>query len=180
MDERLIVSPRSNQDLSDFSIQVRHAAKSLGCITGHKLDAVGLLEALAARLPDKLMFDVVEAHELPTTDHEGLTKPTGEVLLREDVYEGACDGNGRDVFTVIHELVHWFLHRKDFGMARADAEFKFYTSPEWQANRAASFILMPIEAARECLSDPEKLSDLCGVSLEAAVVRLNILAEKNL
>jgi hypothetical protein len=36
---------------------------------------------------------------------------TNSLALREDVYEGAWGGNGRDRFTACHEFGHFLMHR---------------------------------------------------------------------
>ena len=74
----------------------------------------------------------------------GLTLPTGEILLRESVYNGACYGNGRDRFTVAHELAHGVLHKEQIGFARpVDHNTKIYCNAEWQANEFAGRLLLP-------------------------------------
>jgi Zn-dependent peptidase ImmA (M78 family) len=41
------------------------------------------------------------------------------IILREDVYEGAHAGNGRDRMTVAHEIGHLLMH-KNIAFARAE------------------------------------------------------------
>lgn len=45
----------------------------------------------------------------------GETIPSeNRIRIREDVYERACNGYGRDRLTMAHELGHLLLHRDDY------------------------------------------------------------------
>ncbi|AKS65560.1 hypothetical protein NJ8700_09220 [Aggregatibacter aphrophilus NJ8700] len=104
----------------------------------------------------------------------GLTLPGGEILLRESVYDGACDGNGRDRFTIAHELGHGILHRAQIGFARpVDSNTKIYCNAEWQANEFAGRLLLP----DSCIKSHSEMSvseiaDLFGISYECAQTRV--------
>lgn len=79
----------------------------------------------------------------------GLTDPkTGDMYIREDVYNGACQGKGRDRFTIGHEFAHLLLHDNlVLGLARVDKNIKveIYRDPEWQANVFAGEFLIPTD-----------------------------------
>lgn len=94
--------------------------------------------------------------------------------IRESVYIGACNGNGRDRFTIAHELGHFFLHSNvTLTLAREDAIPKHipsYCDPEWQANTFASEFLMPHDMIQGMT--PEEVSRACGTSREAARIAL--------
>lgn len=105
----------------------------------------------------------------------GLTLPGGEILLRESVYNGACDGNGRDRFTIAHELGHGILHSSQIGFARpVDSKTKIYCNAEWQANEFAGRLLLPDSCIKRCNgSSLHKLAELYGVSYECAQTRVS-------
>lgn len=75
----------------------------------------------------------------------GLTYPSEHhMILREDVYVGAVKGEGRDRFTVCHELGHYLLHTTDrVALARTQGVIPAYADPEWQANAFAADLLIP-------------------------------------
>lgn len=179
-EQRIVVSPRSYVNLRDVAKQIRKMARKADYINDMCLDVVGFYGYLAGEIPDSFRFHVAEASELPDSSHEGLTKPNGEILIREDVFDGACDGNGRDRFTMVHELEHWFMHRKSFGFARSSQTVPSYKCPEWQANTAASFTLMPTGAVRRSNANPIALAELCEVSPRAAEVRCDIYRKRSI
>lgn len=65
------------------------------------------------------------------------------IILREDVYEGAHEGNGRDRMTVAHEIGHLLMH-KNIAFARAErVEIRAFESSEWQAKCFSGELLSP-------------------------------------
>lgn len=66
----------------------------------------------------------------------GETIPSeNRIRIREDVYERACNGYGRDRLTMAHELGHLLLHRVEtITLAREDGDISPYKDPEWQTN----------------------------------------------
>jgi Zn-dependent peptidase ImmA (M78 family) len=91
-------------------------------------------------------------------------------LIRQDVYARADAGEGRDRFTMCHELGHLILHR-DLALSRVDPSrpSKLYCNSEWQADKFASFLLMPRSLVEGiALRDAQ---EVFGVSLDAARAR---------
>ncbi len=112
-------------------------------------------------------------------DFEGFTDPKGQfIVLREDVYENAWDGNGRDRFTVAHELGHFFLHT-GIPMARAHSEVtvKPFRLSEPQANQFAAELLMPRQFMQSS-DDVQTIINRHCVSLNAAANRLRFISKK--
>ncbi len=110
--------------------------------------------------------------------NHGLTVTTEKtIILREDVYERALAGHGRDRMTAAHELGHYILHSNvDITFARADTNLKTYECSEWQANCFGGEILVPYHR-KELLvgKSVQEIADLCGVSLEAATIQKKFL-----
>ena len=93
------------------------------------------------------------------------------ILLREDVYEGACDGRGRDRYTVAHEISHLLLHEGlGVRLMREDVPHKAFEDSEWQANALAGEILMPYESIVNL--DANAIASRYQVSLAAAKTQL--------
>lgn len=72
------------------------------------------------------------------------------IIIREDIYYGAKNGNKRDIFTFAHELGHYILHSNALTinllkMNRSYKDIKKYEDSEWQANYFASCLLVPRE-----------------------------------
>lgn len=115
-------------------------------------------------------FEVREDHEMG--DDHGRTYPDKNlILLRGDVYERGCAGNGRDRFTMCHELGHLMLHR-EVALSRIDPANppKIYRNSEWQADTFASHLMMPAILLAECRTISE-VQDKFGVSFDAAHAR---------
>lgn len=147
-----------------------HYRERLGLTNVAYVDIVSLLELVFPRLFSKYGFDYsYETRDVMGNNH-GLTDPrTGKITIREDVYERACQGKGRDRMTIAHELAHFLLHDGvTIGLARAgdDESVPAYCDPEWQATCFAAEFLMGAEVIRNM--EPEQIAKQCGVSLEAA------------
>jgi hypothetical protein len=134
----------------------------------------------------------------PAVEHlsdgvEGITWPDGRVVLSEETYRGAHNGEGRPRYTVPHECFHGIKHRDQIRSALVDAGeivlyrrhlVKPFRDPEWQANAFSSAILMPACMVAKVLSNTPKvlvisrMMEEFGVSRRAAEVRLDVL-ERN-
>ena len=126
--------------------QIREKAKAVRKIFGLAdagyVDVVKLFESL----PDYgVDVEVAPLHQMG--NKHGQTFPTQpKILIREDVYERACTGFGRDRLTVAHEIGHLLLHGADnISLARVakDCEVATWCDPEWQANAFAGELLAP-------------------------------------
>lgn len=128
--------------------------------------------------------------EVLSSGVEGITLPTGEVLLSEDTYLGAAKGQGRHRFTVVHECCHGLFHRQQLQSALVHtgrivlarrSELPSFRDPEWQANTFASFALMPavtVEPFARRYHVHDRLAavmDTFGVSRQAGEIRLRQL-----
>jgi len=124
-----------------------------------------------------VVIDICEESELK--DKHGETFPNeGIIKIREDVYEGACDGNGRDRFTLSHELGHLILH-SGISLARQPniATHRAYEDSEWQADTFAAEFLM----TSTHINSSHRISDIVkmfGASDDAARVRLEKLSKE--
>ena len=176
-DLQVRVAPTSRLKLRKSAMRVRSI---LGVKTpdfpSHAFDIL-----LSGSFPE-YKFDVLEADIMGP--HEGLTEPDQKIMfLREDVYDGAMTGDGRDRFTFAHELGHLLLHSGNY-LARYDPAapkptHKKYEDSEWQADNFAAELLMPVAAAKKC-ADPTELMEVCEVSYSAASVRFDVLRQGGL
>ena len=133
------------------------------------------------------VYDIIE-REVMGANH-GITFPDRKLMLiREDIYEGAVDGVGRDRLTIAHEFGHLLMHTRPV-MARrsfregaylraafsclgarhksAKPETPAFRSSEWQANCFGGELLMSVDHIHRC-KDAWDAMLLFGVSLEAA------------
>ena len=159
--------------------QIRARALDFRALFGLEREArfpvVEVLEALHCRVAG-FHFEVVGMGELHDPRAHAETDILGCCIrLREDVYERACEGRGRDRLTIAHEMGHLVLHNprgirlyRSFGGRPVEA----YRDPEWQASCFAGELLVP-----KCLvagMGAAKAARLCGVSYDAAAYQLNV------
>lgn len=94
-------------------------------------------------------FEIVPKHEMGTKHGETIPSEN-RIRIREDVYERACNGYGRDRLTMAHELGHLLLHRAEtITFAREDGDIPPYKDPEWQAIAFAGELLAPYEYIKD-------------------------------
>src|ERR1700687_5858547 len=135
------VPPRSRLAIRGIAGEVR---RQLGW-SQPRFPIVEVLEHLLPTILDGYELQVCDADELGV--NHGLTYPDENLIkLRQDVYERACDGAGRDRMTLAHELGHLVLHR-NLGMARVppQAVVPAYMDSEWQANCFGGELLISAE-----------------------------------
>lgn len=156
------VKPRSAASITNLANELRHAFG----ITGY-CPIVDILEFGWGKFSIKSMSFM--------GGNLGLTQSDGVIILREDVYEGACEGNGFHRFTVAHEIGHVIMHSDQIGFARAfhKENDKVYCNSEWQANEFAGSLLVPNKEVQNLQQiSVEKLAEKYGVSNECAELRL--------
>lgn len=162
----IVVPPRSNDDIAQVADTVRQV---LGLAEIPYFPVLRVYEFLHQLVPEAC-FEVRELHEMGC-DHGRTFPDKGRIWIREDVYERAAVGEGRDRFTMCHEMGHLLLHR-GVALSRIDPEQppKTYCNSEWQADKFASFLLMP----RSLLIDRPSIAEAqqkFGVSFDAANAR---------
>jgi len=138
---------------------------------------IDVLEFTLPQLIDGYVLEICSREEMGA--NHGLTYPNKALIkLREDVYEGAVEGNGRDRFTASHEFGHLMLHG-NVSMARSSGPngHKIYEDSEWQADRFAAELLMPVDVLRTCGS-VDVVAGMCVVSHQAAEIRWDEIKKK--
>lgn len=58
---------------------------------------------------DDFNYEVVEDTVLSKKVHADTDIRTGHIRIKESVYNGACNGEGRDRMTIAHEIGHYFM-----------------------------------------------------------------------
>jgi transcriptional regulator with XRE-family HTH domain len=164
----LLVSPTRTSALRSASEQVRSALVPSDQIEFPVMDVVEF--RLTAFFPD-FYLDVCGRDVLG--DDEGRVVAGKQcIMLRQDVYEAAWDGQGRARFTVAHELGHFLMHR-ELTMARVrEDHHPIYRDAEWQADEFAGGLLMSARHLRS-FANADDAARKCGMSVEAARVMLS-------
>jgi transcriptional regulator with XRE-family HTH domain len=161
----ILVPPMSTEALREFADKVRSAFVEDAQIEFPIMD---VLEFRMAELVGGFYIDIRDKESMGGDEGRVIAGKTA-IALREDVYEGAWRGNGRDRFTASHEFAHFLLHRT-VTMARVrDNLDKIYCDAEWQADTFAGTLLMsPRHLYR--FKDADDAAEACKMSLPAAQV----------
>jgi hypothetical protein len=129
-----------------------------------------LLEAFCSIIGDDDFHFVCDPDESFEPDvHAAYLPEQNCIRIRESVYLQACDGNGRDRMTIMHELAHVLLLKVSglqFTRCFPGQVVKPYCDPEWQAKCLAGELMMPYHLVKD--KNEEEIATLCGVSLDAA------------
>lgn len=162
----LYVKPLKLKDIRTICSRVR---KLLGIPVDEPIDIVRLLEHKLHLLG--IEFEIVPESELGMRHGESILRQK-IIRIREDVYNRACEGCGRDRLTMAHELGHIILHQnEEITLARSEGTIPAYMDPEWQANAFAGELLAPFQYIKHM--DILDISTQYGVSIEAASVQKN-------
>lgn len=154
--------------------QIRGIAHRLREILGIKnkayVDVIKLLEHILPMIYDDFCYEYVEDDAI---DVMAVTAPNeGKILIRNSVYIGAVNDNGRDRFTIMHEIAHFLLHRgMTVKLARGNEKVRTYEDPEWQADAFAGEFLMDSDVVSSWTID--KIAEECKVSFSAARCQYN-------
>lgn len=152
--------------------QIRKKARAFRKIFGLPEDGYVDIVRVFESLPD-YGVEIEIAPRWQMGNKHGETFPAQpKILIREDVYERACRGFGRDRLTIAHEIGHLLLHGSDkISLARVEQKFAIATwcDPEWQANAFAGEFLAPYRFLQG-LSILE-IQHRYGISAEAAKVQ---------
>jgi hypothetical protein len=168
--------PLSRENIRRYATNVRGA---LGYADKAYIDVEALLDFVLPSALAGFAYSVEPMEEMG--NNHGLAHPDRRfIMLREDVFERACNGEGRDRMTVCHEIAHLVLHTPDrIVMRRAEGPPKTYRDPEWQAKSFAGEFLVAHTMIKQ-FPTPQLAASAFGVSLEAAEFQLSRFREDGL
>lgn len=162
-----IAPPLSRMKIENFANNIRKRFNCNDCY----LDIVSFVELVIPRIDKTFIYDYVSSGELSPGMYAYYDPSENTMKILSSVYDGACNDNGRDRFTVAHEVGHYFLHQDGYLFARTTQEVPAYRNPEWQANTFASALLIP--RAQTKFMSIEEIKDKCKVSYQAAEIAYN-------
>ena len=165
-------APVSRNDIRRF---VRKLKKISGFENVLYFPVIEFLENVLPMIIPDFQLEIVPQNEMG--NKHGETFPNKNVIrIREDVYERAVAGEGRDRLTIGHEIGHLFMHEEEsISLCRLEPGKRIpaYADPEWQADAfggellASSYLIRGMNAF--------EVSDRCGVSIKAATIQLRTL-----
>ena len=158
-------------------IQLRSLAsilrKYLGLENELYFPIVELLDVMYEIFP-RFSYEIVPDSTFPPNVHADTDVMNHHIRIKESVYNGAAEGNGRDRMTIAHEIGHYFtLCFCGFQFQRncKNESVAAYRSPEWQAKCFAGELLIDFDLVYNM--QPYEIVDKCGVSYEAAYYQYN-------
>lgn len=163
-----MVEAKSRDDLRNLARQFR---KLLHLEDELYFPIVELLDVMT-EIFDDFNYEIVEDNVFTENVHADTDIKTGHIRIKESVYEGACNGEGRDRMTIAHEIGHYFTIcgcgfklTRNFGGKRIPA----FQDPEWQAKCFAGELMVAAHLVKGM--NEYEIAEHCGVSYDAACVQ---------
>lgn len=168
-----IAKPMSRKDIVTFANLFWNAA---GWIPNKEpFPVMDFFENRLCEIDTEFYFEVRDKKAM--RDVHALAVPEEHsIIVREDVYIGACKGRGRDRMTIMHEVFHYLHHDREsisskdaiaaFARCENQRPIPLYMNPEWQADAFAGEVLIPRDIASAMSAD--EISETFLVSFEAA------------
>lgn len=162
----IVAKPRSRVAIRRLTKELR---RMVGCEKVMKFPVLRFIELVMANPENGIDLEIMEPEEMKDT--YGTTNTgSNKMRIRFDVYEGAVNGNPRDLFTLCHEVGHYFLHQPQ-SVSFARGSVPKYQDPEWQANVFAGELMAPYELVKDM--SVEEIMKNCGMSRQAATIQYN-------
>ena len=163
---KCIAEPLSRKDIRIMADKIRIIEGSKGKFC---FDIVHFLDVTLPKLDEGFTLQIMPKSQMG--ECHGLTYPDrNEIQIREDVYDRACNGSGRDRLTMAHELFHLLHHEKtNISFARSE-NIETFRDPEWQADAFGGELLIPHDMVQGL--PPEEVASKCKVSFSAACCQL--------
>ena len=159
--------PASKNAIRQLAYSIR---KQLGLINEAYFPVLEFIEYVLPEIDSRFNYEIVPDTAIGL-DAVNYNPSENTMRIRQSVYEGACEGNGRDRFTIAHEIGHYLMHRDvNLALSRLENHTKVpaYQNSEWQANTFASALLMPPYLIGGW--NPRQIAKYCGTSLRAAEI----------
>lgn len=168
--------PSSRSQLSEFAFKFR---EMFNLENEYYFPIIQFIEWLLPFIDKNFDLEIVENSAMPEGTY-ALTYPDeSRMLIREDVYNGACENQGRARFTLAHELFHYLMHdSSNISFARQEQNPPAYSDPEWQANTFAAELLIPKHLIGRM--SIKSIMNNCGVSRQCAEIQKNKYYKKEL
>ena len=129
------------------------------------------LELLQQMNFDGFDFEVVEDTALDKNTFAQFNPITCLLSIKNSIYEKCVQRDGFARFIVMHEICHFWLHRKQaIALTRkVTGKYKIFEDSEWQANTLASQIMAPLHMVKDDMT-VEDIASTFGLSIPAAKV----------
>lgn len=176
MSSTYIAQPLSRKTIRSITQSIR---KAFGFEDLMYFPIVEMLETMPTLFAENgFHFEIVPDAELPDSVQGDTDVNNHYMRVKESVYDGACAGNGRDRYSIAHEIGHYMLLSVagvSFQRNIANKQVRAYEDPEWQAECFAGELLMPFLRIQTMAI--ENIVTSCGVSATAARTQHRIVSK---
>src|SRR5262245_35382510 len=132
------VPPKSRKVLRG---EASHFRSALGFADKAWFPIIDVYEFLLPKLWEEFHFEILTKEEMGK-EHAIAYPGEARIEIREDIYARACKHEGRDRYTLCHELGHIVLqHSRSFLESSSPPSWKTYEDSEWQADAFAAELL---------------------------------------
>ena len=163
-----LARPLSRVKIRDFAKIIR---RSIDAENTPYFDVIAFLEIVMPIVDKNFEYIYLPKNEMRGC--YGMAYPEEHrIYIREDVYDRAINNVGRDRFTIMHEIAHYFLHTKDnLILTRLAPHEKIpkYYDLEWQANTLAAETLVFLPLIKN--KSIQEIITTCAVSYEVAKIQ---------
>lgn len=169
------VKPASRQMIWTLVHKIRRA---LNVANELYFDIIWFVENIMPQIFTDFTFAVLPNEELGN-QHGKAIPDENTIYIREDVYEGACTGNGRDRLTIAHEVGHFLMHGNasiEYCRIAPGEKLPAYRDADWQADVFGGELLAPAYLIEGMTA--EQIHECCVVSLQCANAQLRALARE--
>lgn len=169
------VKPASRQMIWTLVHKIRRA---LNVANELYFDIIWFVENIMPQIFTDFTFAVLPNEELGN-QHGKAIPDENTIYIREDVYEGACTGNGRDRLTIAHEVGHFLMHGNasiEYCRTAPGEKLPAYRDADWQADVFGGELLAPAYLIEGMTA--EQIHECCVVSLQCANAQLRALARE--
>src|SRR5579859_7001348 len=148
--ESFVVPPLSRRKIREYADRIRQQL----AIGEPYFPIVEVVELVLPNVIPGFVLDICDEAEMTEQfgrGCHGMTFPDEKVMhIREDIYQRARRGEGRDRLTFAHELAHLLLHSGQRFARRATQNTKPFMQSEWQANCFAGELLISYRHVGQC------------------------------
>lgn len=162
------VSRLTTQQIREKAQLFRIRLSELGIYESYQyIDIAKVLDTLNAR--GIISMEIVDDSKL-SSEYAVTAPDQNKILIRESVYNNACNGVPRDRFTIAHEIGHLLLHRgiiQTFACSQFISDHSYEEDAEWQADMFASELLIDCNQL-DNIKTIKDIADKFVVSFECA------------
>jgi transcriptional regulator with XRE-family HTH domain len=166
-----LVPPRAAEAIWKTAEGIRQIFVAPECLAFPIID---VLEMKLHRMQPEFVLQVYERADMDGDEGRAIPEEN-TIVLAEDVYLAACNGDGRARFTACHELGHLLLHGQTI-LSRSSDGYEIFRDAEWQADCFAGALLVSRAHCEESWTTEDVASKFQITRHAAEVMRHKYLA----